>query len=99
VLVTNNAFLASLFAQRDLQGTKLMVQSYADPLIDFYLLTRSRELAIGTSSFGWWAGWLNETASTVFAPDRRKWFSFLARNDPYWDTTDLYSARFTQVGF
>lgn len=99
VLVTNSPARASRFARRHLRGRDYRVQSDPDPLVDFYLLTRARQLAVASTSFGWWAGWLNQVAPTVFAPDRRKWFSFLARADPYWDTADLYGSRFTELPF
>jgi hypothetical protein len=98
-VVTNNPARAGLLARRHLGGVRHVVLSAPDPLVDFYLLARAARLGISNSSFGWWAGWLNRTAPTVHAPDRRKWFSFLARADPYWDTADLYGPRFTEVAF
>lgn len=99
VLVTNHAARAWLFARQHLAHLRPVIQCHADPLVDFYLLTRASHLAIGNSSFGWWAGYLNETAPTVYGPTRRKWFSFVARDEPYWATDDLYSSRFTELSF
>lgn len=99
VIVTNNPDRARLFAARHGKGRNCFVQSHRDPLVDFYLLTRSRALVMGNSTFGWWAAWLTSPQTPIFCPVRNKWFSFRARITDYWDASDIYPTRFQELNF
>lgn len=99
VIVTNNPDRARLFAARHGKGRNCFVQSHRNPLVDFYLLTRSQALVMSNSTFGWWAAWLTSPQTPIFSPVRSKWFSFRARITNYWDASDIYPTRFQELNF
>lgn len=64
-------FFAEVFAQ-----TKKEVKfiEHEKDFVDFYFLTRLRNLIISNSSFGWWVAYLcNHPDKTILAPHRNKW--------------------------
>ena len=99
MLVTNNPTRAKIFAKNHLRGRDVAVASNREPLVDFYLLTRAKEVVISNSTFGWWGAYLNPHVQTVHAPALKKWFAFPNRLDPYWNTEDLYPGHFTEIAF
>ena len=72
------------------------VLRFEDPLLDFYMLSRARRIAISNSSFSWWAAYLGEN-ERIIAPDRHFWFNAKARVNPLKDTSDLYPEHFDEL--
>lgn len=72
---------------------------FSSNLLDFYMLSRARRIAISNSSFSWWASYLGKTKEQVIAPHRYYWFAQRDRADPFWDTRDLYPDHFEEQIF
>ena len=72
---------------------------FQNPLLDFYMLSRSRRIAISNSSFSWWAAYLGPTKERIIAPHRYYWFKRTERANPFWDTRDLYPDQFDELIF
>jgi hypothetical protein len=68
---------------------------FEDPLLDFFMLSRARRIAISNSSFGWWAAYLNGGKEQVIAPDRYFWFNSKVR--ALRDMSDLYPEHFDEL--
>jgi hypothetical protein len=86
-----------------LAGTKIRANihllKFPSNLADFYMLSRSRRIAISNSSFSWWASYLGPQKEQVIAPHRYYWFGAMDRADPFWDTRDLYPDHFEEQIF
>jgi hypothetical protein len=97
VVATDNK--AAFIRMRDEIGLRndLHLLQLEDPLLDFYMLSRARRIAISNSSFGWWAAYLGAAKEQVIAPHRYFWFSAKARVHPFRDTRDLYPAQFDEL--
>lgn len=76
---------------------RIVVSTFDDHLLDFYMLARARRLAIANSSFSWWAAWLGRQQEVVLAPHRYYWFSREVRRDPFWTPRDLYPPQFREI--
>lgn len=73
------------------------VLQFENPLLDFYMLSRSRQIAISNSSFSWWAAYLGTPKERIIAPQRYYWFRRSERTNPFWDTRDLYPDYFDEL--
>jgi hypothetical protein len=69
------------------------------PLLDFFMLARAERIAIGNSSFSWWAAYLGKQKSEILAPDRHYWFNPAERLKSFWNTKDLYPESFKELIF
>lgn len=87
--------LATFLAENDIRAN-LHVLKFRSSLLDFYMLSRSRRLAISNSSFSWWASYLGSAKEQVIAPHRYYWFGEMDRANPFWDTRDLYPDHFEE---
>jgi len=58
---------------------------------DFYVVNQAKYLILSNSSFGWWAGWLNQSANLIIAP---KYWSQHNTSDGYWGLGDQYTSKF-----
>jgi hypothetical protein len=73
------------------KGIKFFSPEQTDELETFYLLSKSREIAIANSSFSWWAGYLAAAqGAKVFAPS--PWF----KNSQSW-SEDIYANSFIKI--
>lgn len=73
------------------------VLQFENPLLDFYMLSRARRIAISNSSFSWWAAYLGAPKERIIAPQRYYWFRQSERANPFWDTRDLYPEQFDEL--
>ncbi|KST59844.1 putative glycosyltransferase [Methylobacterium sp. GXS13] len=89
-------FVSELFRKTGLKRRIVMMDTN-DPLMDFYMLSRSRRIAISNSSFSWWSAYLGSEKENVIAPHRYYWFSSKGRNNPHYDTRDLYPSNFEEI--
>lgn len=97
LITTDDRRLTQNFIESlDIRRPYLLIRS-EDALIDFYLLSRAKRLAISNSSFSWWAAYLGGPDNIVFAPHRYYWFKAEERKNKFWDPRDLYPARFKEL--
>jgi hypothetical protein len=61
---------------------------------DFYVVNKSKYVILSNSSFGWWAGWLNQNANLILAP--KYWAKHNVSNG-YWSLGDSYTRCFTYM--
>jgi len=99
LIVTNNKAKANLILKKNNISKDIIIISSTDILTDFFLLVNASRIAIGNSTFAWWAGYLNQNVETVYAPLKDKWFSLAARFNKYWSTKDLYPKNFIEIDF
>ena len=93
----NHAERAEAFLRRHDVRRPVILSTFADPLLDFYLMSRARRLAISNSSFSWWAAYLGRDKARILAPHRYFWFSAAARRRPDFDMRDLLPAQFQEL--
>jgi hypothetical protein len=67
---------------------------HVDVGFDFYVVNQSKYLILSNSSFGWWAGWLNQKTKITIAP---KYWSQHNVSDGYWGLGDQYSRCFNYM--
>jgi hypothetical protein len=96
VATDNKVQLAELLATSELRR-KVHVLRFENSLLDFYMLSRARRIAISNSSFSWWAAYLGARKERIIAPHRYYWFRRTERANPFWDTRDLYPDEFSEL--
>jgi hypothetical protein len=99
VIATDNKPFVLDFLHRHSISRPVHILTFADSMLDFYMLSRANRIAISNSSFSWWAAYLGKSKDTVIAPHRYFWFSGEARKDPFWDPRDLYPDNFHELVF
>lgn len=96
VAADDKAGLAQFLANNKIRKD-IHVLQFDESLLDFYMLSRSRKIAISNSSFSWWAAYLGAWKERIIAPQRYYWFSPAERANPFWDTRDLYPDNFEET--
>lgn len=61
---------------------------------DYYVINKAKWLILSNSSFGLWAGWLNDNVNKIIAP---KYWSQWNNSDGYWGIGDQYYRCFTYM--
>jgi hypothetical protein len=61
---------------------------------DFYVVNQAKWVILSNSTFGWWAGWLNQKTNKIIAP---KYWARHNVSDGYWATGDSYTSCFTYL--
>jgi len=73
------------WVKQNFKSNNFFYSDLGDDILDFMLLTLSKNNIISNSTFSWWGAYLNSNLITnVIAP--KKWFGFLGPQD----TEDLY---------
>lgn len=98
-IATDNRVLLAAALQRIRPAGRIILSEFDDHLLDFFMLSRARRLAIANSSFSWWAAWLGRSKDRVVAPHRFYWFNSEVRADPFWVTRDLYPRHFLETAW
>jgi hypothetical protein len=62
---------------------------------DFFTINQAKYVILSNSSFGLWAGWLNQNARLIIAP---KYWAAHNVSDGYWSVGDQYYRPFTYLG-
>lgn len=79
------------------QKRRIVTMDVADPLLDFFMLSRARKMVMSNSSFSWWAAYLGREKESIIAPHRYFWFSRSGRRNPHYDTRDLYPSNYQEL--
>lgn len=67
------------FVSKNFSHLNPIVSSSTDPIVDFQVLLSADVLVLANSSFSWWAAYLNQQCTTVFAP--QYWLGFRIKKD------------------
>ena len=90
--------LPALLARNNIARQYHMLD-FEDSLIDFFMLSRARRIAISNSSFSWWAAYLGRPKDAIIAPQRYYWFDRKERSNPFYNTSTLYPNNFEEQIF
>lgn len=67
---------------------------HVDIGFDFYVVNKAKYLIISNSTFGWWAGWLNQNSKLTIAP---RYFGRHNVSNGYWSVGDSYTRCFSYM--
>jgi len=96
VIATDDKERLRSFIERTRAKGIFHILTFADALLDFYMIARAEKIAIANSSFSWWAAYLSE-AKEIYAPPHSIWFSGPLASLPRLDMSDLYPAQFKEI--
>jgi hypothetical protein len=99
VIATDDKLKIREFLARNCITDRVHVLTFDHPLLDFFMLARADRIAIGNSTFSWWAAYLGKQKSEILAPDRYYWFDPIERRKSFENTKDLYPDNFKELIF
>lgn len=99
VVATDDKTVAAKMISRCASKQPIHLLSLEDPLLEFFMLSRAKQIAISNSSFSWWAAYLGAEKDLVLAPDHRRWFTADKLGSCALNTNDIYPSAYEEVQF